>query len=98
MNIPQEGFLSTIWLKMSHLNRLASDHGLCGTKLKISKVEVYVCIVWEFAVVVMAMAVNHVISVIIECDSLRVSTPMDFSIIITNLLIRDQSMPILFDL
>ena len=46
--------LSIIWLKMSHFTRTVSDHGKCGTKLKLSPVEVHSCAVWVFLVVAMA--------------------------------------------
>ena len=51
--------LSTIWLKMSHFIKSVLDQVKCGTKLKLSTVEVYSCVVWEFSVVAMATAVKN---------------------------------------
>ena len=59
MAIKQVRGLSTIWRKMSHFIRSVSDHGKCGTKLKLLTVEVHLCVVWEFSVVAMATAVKN---------------------------------------
>ena len=54
MAIPQMRGLFTIWLKMSHFIISVSDQGKCGTKLKLSTVEVHSRVIWELSVVSMA--------------------------------------------
>ena len=44
MAITQVQCLLTIWLKMSHFIRSVLDHGKCGTKMKLSPLEVYSCV------------------------------------------------------
>ena len=44
---------------MSHFIRSVSDQGKYGTKFKLSTVEVYSYVVWEFSVVAMATAVKN---------------------------------------